>query len=503
MSFKKSYSDTHLNEMLIQLHKNDQLKKKNKKEVNTISLKHFQWMHVGVGRFHRSHQCYLLQNINLNHPTEKWDIIGINLRENDSYMVNSLKSQDCNYILNMKSNKYDTITNINIIKNILNIPDFINSETYPLNDYIKYNDNIKVISMTITEKGYYMNNLGDLDFSNNDVQYDIKNWNSVNGLKNPKTIYGFIATIVFLCLKYSRDPFCVISCDNIPNNSYITKLLLIQFLGKINVTLSYYVKKHILFLNTMVDSITPIPTITDHRLLWLNHNKSDKELIISEKYKLWVIEKTSKINIYKLPEWQLSNDIIITKHVELLENVKLLLLNSLHTYIALYSLYLLKNKKLLICNVLKNKKIYNEAKSYIDEVKLSLPDTFESLTKESYIKTVFERFQNNKIKDTIQRILQDTSYKLKMTLKHCLDHYHSYKKTPILVSKIFALFIYYLCHCNHVKKKENSYFLKIGKNINISSVKYILKPICEDKILNWNNFVLEIMNQYNLLISKF
>ena len=106
--------------------------------------------HIGLGNFHRGHQAFFTDHL-LNKNIRDTSILGVGIMPNDINMKNALTSQDFLYTLITKSKKN------NSARIIGSIVDFIYAK-----DNIKYtlerlsNPNIKIISMTVTEKGLFI-----------------------------------------------------------------------------------------------------------------------------------------------------------------------------------------------------------------------------------------------------------------------------------------------------------------------------------------------------------
>ena len=110
-------------------------------------------VHLGVGNFHRAHQAnyideYLNTTNNLN-----WGICGINLRKEDSKNFENLKLRKGKYILKTISTSGDE--KYKDINSIIKLIDW--SKDKDEAEGILSNPDIKLVTMTITESGYYIN----------------------------------------------------------------------------------------------------------------------------------------------------------------------------------------------------------------------------------------------------------------------------------------------------------------------------------------------------------
>src|SRR5690606_39224170 len=76
---------------------------------------------------------------------------------------------------------------------------------------------IRIVSMTITEGGYYIDPASQhFDPAHPDIVYD-----SVHADK-PNTVFGLIVQALKLRKQAEVEPFTVMSCDNIPGNGHVT-----------------------------------------------------------------------------------------------------------------------------------------------------------------------------------------------------------------------------------------------------------------------------------------
>ena len=451
-------------------------------------------LHVGVGGFHRSHQAYYINKIN-KLSNNKWGIIGLGLCEWDKGMYNKLKDQDYMYTLLSRSPDNCKAEIINSIKKYVYIPESENEIKKIINN------KIKILTLTITEKGYYFNSNYNLDIQDVNIEHDLKKWNKNYGIKQPKTIYGLLSTLILLRQQQGMDYLTVISCDNIPNNGLLTKRLLLEFVSHIDNNFYENIEKNIKFPNTMVDRITPYTKNSEKFFLQMNYNILDKIPVIAETYNYWVIENDYS-NEHK-PKWELCENIVETNNIEDYEKTKLLLLNSSHSFLA-YLGYLLKDIK-YIYEASNNKKILVYLNNYMEEVKYSLDLKNTNINTDDYIETTIKRFQNYYIKDEISRIAQDGSQKIKTTLHDCLHYFYNkdINNPPKFVSLLLALFINYMNSENNLISDPLKYELTNNNihNIQLDKIKNhdivsFFKLILDEKILMWKELIETIKIEY-------
>lgn len=85
---------------------------------------------------------------------------------------------------------------------------------------------MKIISLTVTEKGYCTTETGALDLSNPDIKSDIVNFNS--SIFQPQTAVGLICKVVEERRKIGVDMVTVMSCDNLPMNGETTRKAVLE-----------------------------------------------------------------------------------------------------------------------------------------------------------------------------------------------------------------------------------------------------------------------------------
>ena len=197
---------------------------------------------------------------------------------------------------------------------------------------------VRIVSLTVTEKGYYRTADGHLDETNPLVAEDIKAW-TANGLKQPKTALGLICTIAHR-RKDAAGPFTVLSCDNLPMNGLTCKTATLEFAAKVDPALAAYLEREIPFPSSMVDRITPVTKPEQIELLKDEYGVEDGWPVVAEPFLQWVVEDKFAAG---RPKWEqaasgLNESVLFVEDVEPYELMKLRLLNSSHSAMAYVSL---------------------------------------------------------------------------------------------------------------------------------------------------------------------
>ena len=165
-------------------------------------------------------------------------------------MYDTLKRQDYLYTLLTRGNDGSEARVVQSIVGFLHVPEAPEAALQRLE-----REDIRILSLTVTEKGYYRTPDGGLDTANALVKEDLQDWN--NGLKQPKTAPGLICTVL-LRRRGKAGPLTVMSCDNLPLNGNPARDSVLAFARLVDQDLATYIANEVPFPNAMVDRITPV-----------------------------------------------------------------------------------------------------------------------------------------------------------------------------------------------------------------------------------------------------
>ena len=349
-------------------------------------------MHFGPGAFFRSFIASLIDDVN-QRDVEKWGIIAVSLNSEDT--LNKLAVQD--FVFNALSiaNKKKQARLISSISDFIVAKKDVQSVLNALSD-----EQIEIVSLTITEKGYHYNSgKKELDFSNQNVTYDLGN------LGKPKTAVGFLVAGLRDRYLSGKAPFTVLSCDNLPNNGAIVKKIVMDFAKKIDPSFAKWISKEVRFPSSMVDRITPATKDQDIINFAKEYGVYDPALVVHENFFQWVIE--DKFSVGR-PNLEIAG-IQMVSNVEHHEKMKLRCLNGTHSALA-YLGYLGG------CNTIAECVSHDSMVNYIRYlwVKEILPtlETPEGEDLNDYCDKLLERYQNPAIEHRTWQIAMDGSQKL-------------------------------------------------------------------------------------------
>ena len=351
-------------------------------------------LHLGVGNFHRSHQAFYLHKLMKQNDTG-WRICGAGLMPQDIRMRDALVSQDYLYTLVTQESGKEEIAIIGSIRDYIHI-----SSEFERYVELCRSEDLKILSLTITEKGYCYDNNWDLDKANPNVRHDLEKTEEA-----PFTAVGLIVYGLKERLLAGAYPLTVLSCDNIPENGDVLKKLLYQFLEELgDKKLLKYVKGSVTFPCTMVDRITPNTSEESRTYLKESYGIEDEVPVFAEQFIQWVIEDKFAGD---RPSWE-DVGAQLVKDVKPYELMKIRLLNGGHSALAYLSL--LAGYQ-FVDDAMNDPKIREYVKGYMHTLKKTLRP-IKGIDYDEYIETLLRRFANPAVRDKLLRLAEDGSSKI-------------------------------------------------------------------------------------------
>ncbi|MBX5091399.1 mannitol dehydrogenase family protein [Rhizobium lentis] len=361
-------------------------------------------VHFGVGNFHRAHQAVYLDDLFNQGVDHDWAIVGAGVLPSDAAMREKLAAQDfLTTVVEQDNNKTAARVTAPMI-DILPVGD-------PVATVAKLADpDIRIVSLTITEGGYFIDATGTFNPAHPAIAADGKNPNA------PKTVFGLIVA----GLKARKDkgigPFTVMSCDNIPHNGVVTANAVVGTAALSDPALADWIRANVAFPNAMVDRITPATGQREIDFLKDNFEIEDNWPVYCEEFKQWVLEDKftagrpalEKVGVTFVPD--------VTPY----EHMKIRILNGGHAAIAypaaLMDIHFVHDS---MEDPLIRAFLAKLEKDEIIPIVPPVPNT--SLT--DYFALIERRLLNPKIADTIPRLAQDGSNRQpKFILPSTLDN---------------------------------------------------------------------------------
>ena len=208
------------------------------------------------------------------------------------------------------------------IKSILALHDWNDQNDEILNLFSS--DEVQLITITVTESGYYCDNDNNLLINAKDIQNDISN-------QIPRTIFGALARGLESRMESGGGPITIACCDNLQENGVMLEHCFIQYLNALNnEKLLNWVSENTSFPSSMVDRITPKIDLQELQEIQRMFNRQDDCSVFSEDFIQWVIED----NFAGIRPPLNEVGVEIVDDVEPYENTKIRILNGGHTVLA-------------------------------------------------------------------------------------------------------------------------------------------------------------------------
>ena len=360
-------------------------------------------LHIGVGGFHRAHQAVYLDD--LLHLEPGWRLVGVGILPQDARMRDVLREQDFLYTDVERDASGDSARIIGSIEEFCLGPEDREQVLERLAA-----ENTKIISLTITEGGYFVNQgTGAFDATNSDIQYDLSH------PSEPKTTFGYLAEALDRRRRAGRGPCTLMSCDNLQSNGEVLRKMLLSFCELRDPDLRNWLEQNGTFPNCMVDRITPATTEAHRKLLADEFGIVDGWPVMPETFRQWVIEDHF---VQGRPAWE-KVGAQITGEVLPYEKMKLRLLNASHQAICYVGLLLGYESA---DQAMADPQIPVLMRRMMDEEVTPILPPVPGIDLTAYKAALVERFANLAVKDQLVRIATEGSARIpKFVLPSILD----------------------------------------------------------------------------------
>lgn len=369
-------------------------------------------VHFGPGAFHRAHQAFYFDQLLATDP--RWGICAVSLKSPG--VRDALEPQDGLYTLA----QLDAETTFRIIGSIQEV--LVAPEDPPSVFARLAAPATRMVTLTVTEKGYTLSAEGGLEESHPDIVHDLAH------PREPKSAVGYIVEGLRRRHAAGLAPYAVVACDNLADNGWRLKAAVVAFAAKLDADLAAWIEREGSFPRTMVDSITPATDDALRARVLAATGLEDAWPIQREAFTQWVVEDVLPADAPDLA----SVGVILTDDVRGFERAKLRLLNGVHSTLA-------------YAGILRGHETVFEAVS--DPVlealarDMMVKDIIPTLTAPrgldlaQYAEAILARFRNPEIRHYLSQIAWDGSQKLPFrilgTLTEALDAGRSIERLAI------------------------------------------------------------------------
>jgi fructuronate reductase len=345
-------------------------------------------VHFGPGAFHRAHQADYVHRLCGHDP--RWGIAAASLRSAGT--VEALRRQNGLYTLAILEEDAPRFRTVGVHNRFLGPGDGDGLQRQFLDPAVR------VVTSTVTEKGYCLSPDGTLDFDHADVRHDLEQPEA------PESLIGWLSLALSIRRREGLPPLTIICCDNMNSNGRKLGAAVAEFARRRDPELARWIEGEVRFPNTMVDSITPA---TDEALRQLVRERTgfeDQIPVRREAYAAWVIEDVLPAGTPDLA----SAGTTLTGDVAAWEKAKLRILNGAHSTLA-YLGFLIGHET--VADAMKDEVLATFVERLIrDDIIPTLAPSALDLA--NYAQETLQRFRNPAIHHRLSQIAWDGSQKL-------------------------------------------------------------------------------------------
>lgn len=353
--------------------------------------------HLGVGAFHKAHQAVYTDDA-LAHAGGDWGIAGISLMRPDNR--NQLAPQDCLYAIGERDNHGESLRVIGAIREMLVAGENPAAVVARLAQAL-----VRVITLTITEKGYCLRPDGELDLEHADIRHDLMADHA------PRSALGFLARALVQRRERNIAAPTLLSCDNLPGNGARLRAALLRFLQTFDPKTADWCAHNARFPSCMVDRIVPASTVDDVTHFQRETGLIDAAFVKTEPFRQWIIEENFA---QARPAWEAGGARFV-RDIAPFETAKLRLLNGAHSaiaYLACLAGHDYVHQAIAdppLARFIEELMAQEIAPTLAGPAELSLP---------AYQRELLARFGNRSLSHRVRQIAMDGSQKLPLRILH-------------------------------------------------------------------------------------
>lgn len=345
-------------------------------------------VHFGPGAFHRAHQAAYVDAL-LDHDP-RWGIAAVSLRRRGT--VEALAAQDGLYTLAIR----DAESSMRVIDAHRR---FLGPEDAAATRALLADPATRLVTSTVTEKGYCLAADGTLDLAHPDIVHDLAR------PAVPRSVIGWIVAGLAARRAAGMAPFVPMPCDNLANNGAKLHAALVAFARAGDRALADWIACEVRVPSTMVDSITPA---SDDALLAdvaAALGMEDRAPVQREAFAQWVIEDIGAADGPDLA----AVGATVTRDVAGYEKAKLRILNGAHSTLAYAGLL---RGHTSVAEAMRDAGLAAFVDVMIREDIMPMLPAVPGLDLDGYRAAVLRRFANPVIVHRLDQIAQDGSQKL-------------------------------------------------------------------------------------------
>ena len=263
-------------------------------------------VHFGIGAFHRAHQAWYT-DLAMDAGDRDWAIAGVSLRSGD--VADQLNPQDGLYTVTEQSGQG---ANLRVVGAVGGVGVAASNSGHVI--ALVAAPATRIVTMTITEKGYCRRPDGSLDID------------AARGA----SIYPLLAQGLARRCAAGLPGLTLMSCDNLADNGRQLAQLTAAYCAQADPALAAWIAAECTFPSSMVDRIVPATTGADRAAVETVLGCRDEAAVMAEPFSQWVIEDRFA---GPRPRWEVAGAEFVAD-VAPYEIAKLRMLNGAHSALA-------------------------------------------------------------------------------------------------------------------------------------------------------------------------
>lgn len=345
-------------------------------------------VHFGPGAFHRAHQAWYIDRL-LAQDT-RWGIAAVSLRSPGT--VAALKAQDGLYSISVLDREPAT-----------QVVGAHRAYVGPGDEAALYalltDPGVRIVTSTVTEKGYCLAGDGTLDLAHPDIVHDLA------APEHPRSLIGWLVAGLAARREAGTEAYAVLCCDNMASNGDKLRAATIAFAAERDQALADWIAAEVAFPNAMVDSITPATDDAQVARATGALGVRDDASVQREAFVQWVLQDVALPGRPDLA----SVGVTLTSDVAAWEQAKLRVLNGAHSTLAYLGLLLGHET---VADAMGDADLADFVEAMVREEVLPTLSGTAGLDPQAYAASIFERFRNPAIRHLLSQIAWDGSKKL-------------------------------------------------------------------------------------------
>jgi mannitol 2-dehydrogenase len=327
-------------------------------------------VHFGVGGFHRAHQAMYIDRLLEMGLAREWGICGVGVMPGDRKMADVMAAQDGLYTLVLENP--DGTRDARVIGSIVDYR-YAPDDPESVIDLLAQ-PSTRIISLTITEGGY-----------------------NIDNLKEGVHVFGLVASALARRRERGDPSPTIVSCDNIEGNGEVARHAFTTYAERLHPGLGEWMSANTKFPNSMVDRITPVTTPDVIAVVKDEFGVDDQWPVVAEPFTSWVLEDDFSDGRPPLEKV----DVLMVDDVTPYELMKLRLLNASHQSLC-YFAYLAGYR--LVHDAAGDPLFAEFLQAYMDDEATPTLKPVPGIDLPDYKRTLIERFANPGVRDTIVRL---------------------------------------------------------------------------------------------------